>query len=441
MSKVSLKTISELITKGTTPSSVGCEFVCQGINFIKSESISDSKYLDSEIYEHIDDATDEKLKRSRLNAGDLLFSIAGAYLGKIAIVRESDVPANTNQAVGIVRLNKNIVDVDYVYYYFSQKHLNSYINKLSSQSSQPNLNLDLLGKLEFDLIDLDSQRKIASVLSALDSKIELNNRINAELEAMAKTIYDYWFVQFDFSNAKGKPYKASGGKMVYNEELKREIPLGWRVGTLNDLGEIIGGSTPPTDQIENFDSNGTPWITPKDLSIIAGNKFITRGELSVSKKGVQSASLNKMPAGTILLSSRAPIGYMAIAREDVTTNQGFKSFVPSNGYSTPIVYYLVKNALPVIVNHASGSTFKEVSGSVLKSIKIILPSIDISNKLTEILEPIFKRQDNSELENQKLSELRDWLLPMLMNGQVKIGKRELALAAEPRVAYKTKRNN
>ncbi len=189
---------------------VGGQFVKSGINFIKSESITDTKYLNKAVFEYIDRETDLKLKRSRLVTNDLLFSIAGAYLGKIGIVRESDLPANTNQAVGIVRLDKNKVDVDYSYYYFSQKPITEYINKLSSQSSQPNLNLDLLGKLEIELKDLPTQRRIAAVLSALDAKIELNRRINAELEALAKTLYDYWFVQFDFPDAQGKPYKSSG---------------------------------------------------------------------------------------------------------------------------------------------------------------------------------------------------------------------------------------
>ncbi|MFM6219908.1 MAG: restriction endonuclease subunit S, partial [Dolichospermum sp.] len=208
MSDIELHNVAKLITKGTTPSSIGCNFTTSGINFVKSESINDSKYLNDLIFEHIDKETDEKLKRSRLEAGDLLFSIAGAYLGKIAIVRKNNLPANTNQAVGIVRLKKEIANSDYVYYYFSQKHINKYINMLSSQSSQPNLNLDLLGKLKFKLRSIDEQKKIAAVLSSLDDKIELNNRINSELENLAKTIYDYWFVQFDFPDENGKPYKS-----------------------------------------------------------------------------------------------------------------------------------------------------------------------------------------------------------------------------------------
>jgi len=207
MNKRFLSEVSTLITKGTTPTTVGGSFVSQGIHFVKSESVGEYKHLDKSLFQFIDKETDEKLKRSRLEQDDLLFSIAGAYLGKLSIVQKSDLPANTNQAVGIVRVDSSQADVNYLYYYFSQNHINKYINRLSSQSSQPNLNLDLLGNLELWYRPLVIQQKIATILSSLDAKIELNNRINRELEAMAKTLYDYWFVQFDFpfDFAQGKP--------------------------------------------------------------------------------------------------------------------------------------------------------------------------------------------------------------------------------------------
>jgi len=428
MSQVKLGDVADLITKGTTPSSIGGAYTEFGINFVKSESIANSKHLNAAIFEKIDEETDKKLKRSRLKKDDLLFSIAGAYLGKVAIVRDSDIPANTNQAVGIVRLNHDRVDTDYAYYFYSQKHITAYINNLSSQSSQPNLNLDLLGRLPFALKALEEQQKIAAALSALDAKIDCNNRINAELEAMAKTLYDYWFVQFDFPYdfalgkpaTNGKPYRSSGGKMVYNPTLKRDIPAGWKDGTLDDLGQIVGGSTPSTTNLGNFTTNGTPWITPYDLSGNQGNKFISRGAQDVSDEGIKDASLKKFPAGSVLLSSRAPIGYMAIARVELTTNQGFKSFVSTNGYSTAFIYYTVKNTLETITQCASGSTFKEVSGTVLKTVKITLPQSDVIGQFSNTVEPIFRRQDLLEQENQYLTQLRDWLLPMLMNGQVTV---------------------
>jgi type I restriction enzyme S subunit len=186
------------------------------------------------------------------------------------------------------------------------------------------------------------------------------------------------------------------------------------------LGDIIGGSTPPREIKEYFITDGTAWITPKDLSINRGNKFIAKGELDVSDEGIKAASLNIMPKGTILLSSRAPVGYLAISRGKVTTNQGFKSFVPNKGFSTEFVYYSIKNMIPAIENNAVGSTFKEISAATLKTIPIYLPDKKVVDVYSKIVKPIFDRQNNLEIENQKLTELRDWLLPMLMNGRIKV---------------------
>ncbi|MFV0554980.1 MAG: restriction endonuclease subunit S [Mangrovibacterium sp.] len=237
---------------------------------------------------------------------------------------------------------------------------------------------------------------------------------------MAKTIYDYWFVQFEFPNEDGKPYKSSGGKMVWNEKLKKEIPEGWESGKLSDVGDIIGGSTPSKGITDYFSNKGVAWITPKDLSLNVGNKFISHGEIDVSDFGIKAASLTIMPKGTILLSSRAPIGYLAIARESVTTNQGFKSFVVSDLFSTEFVYYMIKNLIPTIENNATGSTFKEISASTLKSIITYFPSPELISLYTKNALKIFKRQEILEQQSSDLSSLRDWLLPMLMNGQVKV---------------------
>ena len=307
-------------------------------------------------------------------------------------------------------------DPKFIYYFLKTLHL----ERLDSGSSNPTLNRNFVHELDANKPAPTVQKKIATVLSSLDAKIDCNKRINAELEAMAKTLYDYWFVQFDFPDANGKPYKSSGGKMVYNATLKREIPAGWDDGTLENLGRIVGGSTPTTENPDNFTLNGTPWITPYDLSGNQGNKFIARGVQDVSDEGIKSASLKKHPAGTVLLSSRAPIGYMAIARNELATNQGFKSFVPTSGYSTAFIYYTVKSSLKTITQYASGSTFKEISGAVLKTVKVCLPKSGVVEHFTIAVEPIFKRQDFLEQENQQLAQLRDWLLPLLMNGQVTV---------------------
>ncbi|EFB3615983.1 restriction endonuclease subunit S [Escherichia coli] len=317
---------------------------------------------------------------------------------------------------------KEGVSRDFLYYFLKQDSVFQYVDKLSARTGGQT-GVDLVSLKEYPVRipeEIECQEKLVTILSVIDKKIALNNRINTELEAMAKTLYDYWFVQFDFPDANGKPYKTSGGKMEYNATLKREIPAGWKSGTLDDLGQIVGGSTPTTSRPENFTTNGTPWITPNDLSDNQSNKFISRGAQDVSVEGIKSASLKTYPAGTVLLSSRAPIGYMAIARNELTTNQGFKSFIPSKNYSTEYVYYAVKNSLPVIMQNASGSTFKEVSGSVLKSIDVMLPAFSVADDFTKTVAGIFSRQDKLEQENQQLTALRDWLLPLLMNGQVTV---------------------
>ena len=319
-----------------------------------------------------------------------------------------------------INYDKEKVVGKFLYYCLTSKDKKMEMKRRAGITTIPDLNHFMFLDMEIPLPEYSQQLKATNILDVLSKKIELNNKINAELESMAKLIYDYWFVQFDFPDEYGNPYKSSGGKMVYNEELKRDIPEGWSDGALSDLGEIVGGSTPSTKNAANFVDHGTPWITPNDLSKNEGNKFITRGGQDITDTGVKSASLNLYPKNTVLLSSRAPIGYMAIARNELTTNQGFKSFVPTKGYSSEFIFYTVKNAMKVIVQYSSGSTFKEISGGVLKTVKIVLPKTEVVNKYIEIVSDVFEKQNMLELESKKLSNLRDWILPMLMNGQVKI---------------------
>lgn len=381
---------------------------------IKADEIDfDTAYLISE------KDFNEINKRSQVEQWDVIISMIGAYCGFCFIERNEEIDYAVKN-VGLFKTGSE-VNAKWLYYYLNSSIGKSHLDKVKGGSTQPYIALGSLRKLPI-LVPKNHQLKedIVRVLDAIDSKIRVNNRINTELEAMAKTLYDYWFVQFDFPDANGKPYKASGGKMIYNDTLKREIPVGWSDGTLDNLGQIVGGSTPSTADKNNFSEQGSAWITPNDLSGNIGNKFISKGAMGVTAEGIKSASLKKYPAGTVLLSSRAPIGYMAIARNALTTNQGFKSFIPSKGYPTEFVYFTVKNSLKVIVQYASGSTFKEVSGTVIKTVKLALPPSELVEEFRAKVEDLFKRQDTLEQENEQLIALRDWLLPMLMNGQVTV---------------------
>lgn len=330
------------------------------------------------------------------------------------------------------RIFADELDPRFCAYFTRSKHFKKSISS-SAGTNINNLNQDILGDVAIPRIDKDRQLAIAELLGSLDAKVELNNRINEELEGLAKLLYDYWFVQFDFPitaaqaaamgkpRLEGKPYHASGGKIIFNETLKREIPEGWNSGNLEKLGTIAGGSTPSTEMPEYFCKIGIPWITPKDLSDSAGNRFIDRGSMDVTSEGIKAASLKLLPAGTVLMSSRAPIGYLAVARNPVTTNQGFKSFVPGKGFSTDYIYFTLNHFMKLIKANASGSTFKEISGGTLKAVKIHIPPGELVTKFTEHASSLSSQQSLLEQQNQQLTGLRDWLLPMLMNGQVTVG--------------------
>jgi len=239
---------------------------------------------------------------------------------------------------------------------------------------------------------------------------------------MAQALYDYWFVQFDFPDENGKPYKSSGGKMVWNELLKREIPEEWTCVMIQEMADVIGGSTPYTQDPDNFskvNEFGIPWITPKDLSK-STDFYIAKGEVSITEKGRKEASLTYLPPGSILFSSRAPIGYVAIAADYVTTNQGFKSLAPLESESTPYLFFLMKSMVSYFEQAAGITTFKEVSGSLVKAAKIVRPPVSVLQKFFEVTEPIMNRRKATETEIKALTQQRDFLLPLLMNGQVQV---------------------
>lgn len=344
--------------------------------------------------------------------------------GKTAFVnclQEDEIGFGSTEFI-VLRAKENI-DERFLYYLsISPEFRKQAISLMEGTSGRKRVNENALKISDFLIPDFEEQRKIANILSAIDDKIQINNQINRELEDMAKTLYDYWFVQFDFPDQNGKPYKSSGGKMVYNPELKREIPEGWGVEKMDDLGTIVGGSTPTKSISDNFikGGEGYSWITPNDLSNNKGNKFIKNGEIDVTMGGLRDASLKLYPEGTVLMSSRAPVGYLAISTKEITTNQGFKSFIPDKKYGKNYIYYTLQNNLKVIEQHASGSTFKEISATVLKDITIIQPSLDVVKKFEEKVSSINSYIKVNEEQNQELTQLHDWLLPMLMNGQVKV---------------------
>lgn len=355
----------------------------------------------------------QKIKRPLTN-NTILLSINGT-LGKLAFYNGEKIALGKSACFLNIR---NDVDKRYIKYVLSSKEFKKYMLTVASGSTIKNFAPKQAAEYEFFAPDLTTQKKIADVLSCIDDKIALNNKTNTELENMAKTIYDYWFTQFDFPDKNGYPYKTSGGQMVYNEILKREIPAGWEVGKLSDIAEVFNGSTPSTKEDDNYGGN-IVWITPKDLSD-QQKKFTWYGERNITEKGYKDSNTTLVPKGTILLSSRAPIGLVSIAACELCTNQGFKNIVPKNLIFQNYNYYVIKTNIPKIEQLGSGTTFKEVSKQSMESFKVIIPPLDIIEKYNHKVCSIFDEQLKLLKENDELSKVRDYLLPLLMNGQIEV---------------------
>ena len=319
----------------------------------------------------------------------------------------------------LITPNKDILDGRYLNALLHTDYAKKYFACNASGSGQRYaLSVEALNSFPVPMIPLRDQKRIGEIFSALDKKIELNRRINQNLEAMAKQLYDYWFVQFDFPNEEGKPYKYSGGEMVWNEKLKRDIPASWKTKAIEDIADVYNGATPSTVNEQNYGGD-IVWITPKDLSD-QKQKFVYQGERNISQAGYNSCSTHLLPPNTILMSSRAPIGLLSIAKTELCTNQGFKSFVPQAENISTYLYYYLNIHIKQIEQLGTGTTFKEVSREDMLKFPILKPSDAILDLWEERVSALNNKQFEIQKENEYLTKQRDELLPLLMNGQVSV---------------------
>lgn len=294
----------------------------------------------------------------------------------------------------IVFRAKEGIDADFVYYLISSPLVREpAIKSMVGSSGRQRVQTDVVQSIKVMVPTLEEQKAIAGVLKSLDDKIAVNEKINDNLEQQLLAYYHELFI----SNSKPT----------------------WATGTIADLGNVVGGSTPSKKKAEYYTDNGIAWITPKDLSN-NHSKFIMHGESDITELGLANSSAVRMPKGTVLFSSRAPIGYIAIADGEVTTNQGFKSVVPFDGIGTAFLYCFLKDNLTIIESMASGSTFKEISGSTMKVVPTFIPDSATLNLFREYADVIFNQQRNNEAENRQLSAIRDSLLPKLMFGELDV---------------------
>ena len=331
---------------------------------------------------------------------DILYSEIRPQNRRFAYVDFSPIDYIASTKLMVIRAKKDVVSPKYLYYFLKNSSTVAELQLLAETRSGtfPQITFSEVANLTIPVPSLAVQEVIVQTMQCLEDKITCNEQINDNLEQQAQSYFQELFVD----NADPE----------------------WAIGTISDLGTVVGGSTPSKAKPEYYTESGIAWITPKDLSINK-SKFVSHGENDITELGLKNSSAAIMPEGTVLFSSRAPIGYIAIAAGEVTTNQGFKSVVPKPEIGTPFVYFFLKNALPVIEGMASGSTFKEVSGSTMKNVPAVIPDAETLAKFSDFCAPIFAQQRIWEEQNQSLATLRDNLLPKLMSGEIDVSAVQL----------------
>ena len=348
-------------------------------------------------------------KVTKFKQDDILIANIRPYLKKIW---QADIDGGASSDVLVVRPN-DVIDNNFLYYALTQDSFFEYVMKGSKGTKMPRGDKSQIMNFVIPDLEIDEQIKIGKLLKSIDQKIQINNQINQELEAMAKTLYDYWFVQFDFPDKNGKPYKSSGGKMVYNPELKREIPEGWGVDSLWNIANFYNGLAMQKYRPDTNEDDYLPVIKIREM-MNGFSKDTEKARLDIPTEAV-------VERGDILFSWSATLEVIIWGKERGALNQHiFK--VTSDTYPKSFIYFELKSYLKVFkaIAELRKTTMGHITQDHLKQAKIVVPPIELISKLDAKLQPIMLKQQILENQNQELTQLRDWLLPMLMNGQVKV---------------------
>jgi type I restriction enzyme S subunit len=373
---------------------------------------------------------------SRFAVGDTLMARITPCLENGKIARFAGLPGEIGHGSTefiVIRGRDGVSDTDYAYYLTKWEGVSGYaISQMTGTSGRQRVPSEALDHLIVPLPPLPEQRAIAHILGTLDDKIELNRRMSETLEAMARALFKSWFVDFDPVRAKiegrwqrgqslpGLPahlYDLFPARLVPSE--LGEIPEGWEVKAIGDLAEIVGGSTPRTERAEYWEGGTNRWVTPKDLSGLSVPVLLDT-ERKITEAGLAQISSGLLSRGTVLLSSRAPIGYLAIAEVPVAVNQGIIAMKPRAGISNLFLLRWARAAHDEIVSHANGSTFLEISKSSFKAIRAVAPATAVMQAFDRVSRPLYLKVVEHERESRTLTALRDALLPKLISGQIRV---------------------
>lgn len=410
---IKISKISKKITKGTTPTTIE-GFSTFGVRFLKAENLSDNGQILNDKLTYINQNVNELLKRSILEENDVLYTIAGT-IGRVALVKKCDLPANTNQAIAIIRPDLSRINLDYLKYYLISQKVKDFLVSKTVQGVQANLSLTELGNAMLVYPKINEQKQIAEILSSLDDKIELNRQINANLEKLASSLFKHWFVDFEFPNENGKPYKSSGGKMI--DSVLGEIPEGWKVSIIGKEFETFLGGTPSRVKNEYWTNGTVPWIN----SGMVNEYRITEASEYITEEAVKNSATKLLPKGTVVIAiTGATLGQYSLLEIDSSFNQSVIGIKENKNLKKEFIYYWIAITINTLINAQTGGAQQHINKQVVDSHKILIPKQNALNKYYEIVGPIFEFISSNCFEIKNLSALRNSLLPQLMSGKIRV---------------------
>lgn len=450
-----IEDIADKITIGPFGSRMKSDaYVESGVPVIRGTNLTGSKKFSGD-WVFISEQLAKQLENCCVSNGDLVFPHRGS-IGEVGLVDNQFHQYMMSSSLMKLRCNPNIADSEFIYYFFKSHQGRYELLKNASQVGTPGIGQPLtsLKNIEIKLPSLGEQRKIAKILSDLDDKIHINNQINQTLESIAQALFKSWFVDFDPVRAKiaakqeGKDAELaamcaiSGKSEIELQQMAEddfaalrataalfpdglveselgEVPKGWVVSTVGDQIQTVGGGTPSTKNVDFWDDGIHYWTTPKDLSNLT-DKILLNTERKITDAGLKKISSGLLPKDTVLMSSRAPVGYLALSKIEVAINQGYIAILPNMKYSAEYLIQWCEANMAEIKGRASGTTFQEISKRNFREINFIRPDEKVIAVYTRTAKTLYDEITLKAKEKQSLINLRDTLLPKLLLGEVEI---------------------
>lgn len=412
------------------------DYVDFGTPIITVKHLGDNRIIHENL-PYVSDEDKDRLSKYILKTGDIVFSRVGSVDRRAIVHPEEDGWLFSGRCLR-VRPDPTKIDAGYLSWFLGLPEFKEYIRQIAVGATMPSLNTTILSNVPIYFPPtVQEQQAIACILGTLDDKIELNRRMNETLEGIARAIFKSWFVDFDPVRAKAAgqqlpglaPHIADLFPDAFEESELGEIPKGWEVEPIGDIVKAVGGGTPSTKNPAYWDEGIHCFATPKDLSGLS-SPILLDTKRRVTDAGLAKISSGLLPVGTVLLSSRAPVGYLAIAQIPVCVNQGFIAMI----YDGPVSNYYVLNwakvNMPEIKRRASGTTFAEISKRNFRPIPALVPSREVMTAFDAVVEPVYAKNRLNLEESRTLAALRDTLLPKLISGELRVPDAERLISRQ-----------